>query len=83
MRCYRTPWGWFFQYNFQEDKVGFGIEVDTFVLTARIIRIVSKERYNEVDFESLPSNIKNIITASQSCLIETAHKDLQRIPKNL
>lgn len=83
MRCYITPWGWFFQYNFQEERIGFAIEKNTNILAARIIRIVSKENYKKIDFEYLPANIKTIITASQSCLIETAHKDLQKIPKDM
>lgn len=83
MRCYKTPWGWFFQYNFQDDKVGFAVEKNNFILMAKITRIISKKKYEEISFEKLPLNIKTIITASQSCLIETAHKDLQRIPKNL
>lgn len=81
MKCYETPWGWFFQFSFQEPNVGFGIQRRDYIPMARILRVIGMERYKPISFENLPHTIKTIITASATCMVETAYSDIKELSK--
>lgn len=78
MRFYQPSWGWFFQLSFQEDKAGFAVFKRSTIKTARLVNLISIPK-EEVQFEELPPEIQTIITASISCMVETAYTDIKEL----
>lgn len=81
MKCYQTPWGWFFQFSFQEPNVGFGVRRIETIPFAHILRVIHTGDYTPVSYEELPNMVKIIITASASCMVETAYSDIKELSK--
>lgn len=78
MRFYQPSWGWFFQFAFQNELSGFAIFKSSAIKTARLVNLVSIPK-EEVEFEELPPEIQTIITASISCMVETAYTDIKEL----
>ena len=78
MTIYKTPGGWLFKYDFQDENFYYYIDNDRPYYSEATFIDISLEGY-EVEYHVVPKAIQSLIAATQSILIENTVADCQHL----